>query len=225
MPSERTWPPYAGAAAGPVVRATPRALAQGARRAAGAVLGALLVAGAAWAQAPAPGAGLTVPQRLALCAACHNNDGRSTLTDIPSLAAQPKVFLETQLVMIREGLRDVPQMKGLLDGVSDADLVAMAAHYNALPLAPQPFPLRADAFERGQALASRALCNSCHLPTYLGQQQVPRVAGQREDYLLHTMRQFRDGKAVGRDSIMASSLYGMTDAQLGDLAHFLSHVK
>lgn len=168
---------------------------------------------------------MTVAQRLAVCAACHNADGRSTLADIPSLAAQPQVFLETQLVMIREGLRDVPQMKGMLDGVPDADLVAMAAHYAALPLVPQPAPRRADAFERGQALAGRALCNSCHLPTYLGQQQVPRVAGQREDYLLHSMRQFRDGKAVGRDSIMASSLYGMTDAQLGDLAHFLSQVK
>lgn len=182
-------------------------------------------AASAVAQTAAPAA-MPVAQRLALCAACHNADGTSTLADIPSLAAQPKVFLETQLVMIREGLRDVPQMKGMLDGVTDADLVAMAAHYAALPLEARPATrLRPDAFERGQALAGRALCNSCHLPTYLGQQQVPRVAGQREDYLLHTMRQFRDGKAVGRDSIMASSLYGMTDAQLGDLAHFLSHVK
>jgi cytochrome c553 len=214
MPAERTRPPARGAAVARVAAAV----------VAGWLAGGLMT-GAAWAQAPAPGASLTVPQRLALCAACHNADGRSTLADIPSLAAQPKVFLETQLVMIREGLRDIPQMKGQLDGVSDADLVAMAAHYAALPLVPQPAPRRADAFERGQALAGRALCNSCHLPTYLGQQQVPRVAGQREDYLLHTMRQFRDGKAAGRDSIMASSLYGMTDAQLGDLAHFLSQVK
>ena len=50
------------------------------------------------------------------------------LTDIPSLAGQPRVFLENQLVVIREGLRDIPAMKGLLDGVSDADLAAMASH-------------------------------------------------------------------------------------------------
>ena len=108
---------------------------------------------------------------------------------------------------------------------ADAELIAMAAHYAALPLVPQSAPLRTDAFERVKALAGRALCNTCHLPTYLGQQQVPRVAGQREDYLLHCMRQFRDGKTMGRDSIMASSLYGLTDLQLTDLAHFFSQVK
>ena len=43
---------------------------------------------------------------------------------MPSLAGQPKVFLENQLVMIREGLREIPAMTGLLTKLSDADLIA-----------------------------------------------------------------------------------------------------
>ena len=216
MRVEKSWPSRAGA---------PCARARWMAAWVGTACAWFAVGAAAQSATPAAPASIPVTQRLTVCGACHSADGRSTLADVPSLAAQPKVFLETQLVLIREGLRDVPQMKGMLDGVTDADLIAMAAHYAALPLAAQPGLRRTDAFERGKALSDRALCNSCHLPTYLGQQQVPRLAGQREDYLLYSMRQFRDGKAVGRDSIMASSLYGITDVQLLDLAHFLSQLK
>lgn len=37
----------------------------------------------------------------------------------PSLAGQPKLFIENQLVLIQEGLREILQMKGLLDKVTD----------------------------------------------------------------------------------------------------------
>ena len=194
----------------------------------GWLLAGWLLAGPAAAQTPAaPGAatGPSVAQRLAVCAACHGPDGNATLALSPSLAGQPKVFLENQLIVIREGLREIAPMKGLLDGVSDADVVAMAQHFTSLPPKAQPAPRRADAFARGQALAARTQCGSCHLPSYVGQQQMPRLAGQREDYLLHSMRQFRDGQAVGRDSIMASSLYGLKDNDLTDLAHFLAQLQ
>ena len=52
----------------------------------------------------------------AACTACHGPDGNSQIPAIPSLAGQPRVFIENQLVLIREGLRDVPAMKGMLMG-------------------------------------------------------------------------------------------------------------
>jgi cytochrome c553 len=54
---------------------------------------------------------------------------------------------------------------------------------------------------------------------------MPRLAAQREDYLLYSMRQFVSNQAVGRDTIMAASLHGMTDADLQALAHYLAHLK
>ena len=69
--------------------------------------------------------------QLAVCMACHGPQGNSQISTTPSLAGQPKVFLENKLVLIREGLREIPKMKGLLDGVSDADIVALATYFSA----------------------------------------------------------------------------------------------
>ncbi|MBL8382770.1 MAG: c-type cytochrome [Burkholderiales bacterium] len=177
--------------------------------------GLLLAAGAAIAQAP---------PRAATCAACHGADGNSAAPASPSLAGQPFVFLETQLVMIREGLREIAPMRGFLDRVSDAELSALARFYAAQPLRPAPAARRGAEFARGEALARDLLCGTCHLGTFRGREQMPRLAGQREDYLLHTMTQFRDGSATGRDTIMAATMRGLGDEDLRALAHYFAQL-
>ena len=52
-----------------------------------------------------------------------------------------------------------------------------------------------------------------------------RLAGQREDYLLAAMTQLRDNPGPGRDTIMAATLRGLSDADLGALAHHLATFK
>lgn len=189
-----------------------------------------------WAGAAAEAtAGSTVgaEQVKPLCAACHGAQGVSSIPNIPSLAGQPKVFIENQLVMIREGLREVPAMAGMLDKLGDADLTSLANWYAGLKLEGPAGPDAQASVTRasltrnaaGATMAKQALCGTCHLPTYLGQSQVPRLAGQREDYLQQTMVLMRDGKAVGRDSIMSSTLRGMSDEQLRDLAHYFSNLR
>jgi cytochrome c553 len=182
---------------------------------------ALLASGSAL-RAQDPGA-VPSPGHLALCAACHGAEGRSTNPQIPSLAGQPRVFIENQLVLIREGLRDVPQMKGVLDNLKDPDLVTLARYFNAQKPAPAVPATDTAAYRRGQALADRMHCASCHLPSYAGQQQVPRVAGQPEPFLRQSMQQLRDNPGPGRDSIMAAALHGLKDGDIADLAHFLAH--
>jgi cytochrome c553 len=163
-------------------------------------------------------------QRLALCASCHGADGSAQIKGVPSLAAQPKLFLENQLVLIREGMRDIPQMKGMLDGVADTELTALAQYYAALPLAPVPADRNAEVFARGGQLAEGMRCGICHLPNYVGREQIPRLAGQREDYLLHSMLQFKNNQAMGRDSNMAASVYGVSDQDLQDMAYYLARL-
>ncbi len=178
-----------------------------------------LIAGAgpaAWAQEPAA--------RLQACAACHGAEGKPALQGVPSLAGQPKVFLETQLVFIREGLREIPAMSGMLEGLSDQDLTAMASHFSSQ--SPQPVPADKDPvrYEKGRQLAQDNRCGTCHLPDYSGREQMPRLAGQREDYLLQTMQRFKNNQATGRDTLMAAALYGIPDPDLEAIAHFLSHL-
>jgi cytochrome c553 len=193
---------------------------------------AISLAQPSWAGAAA-GSTAGAEQVKPLCAACHGAQGVSSIPAIPSLAGQPKVFVENQLVMIREGLREVPAMTGMLDKLSDADLTSLATWYAGLKLdgpagstAPAPVTPQSSArIAAGATMAKQALCGTCHLPTYVGQSQVPRLAGQHEEYLQQTMILMRDGKAVGRDSIMSSTLRGMSDEQLRDLAYYFSNLR
>jgi cytochrome c553 len=171
-----------------------------------------------------PSWGQVSPQRLALCAACHGADGNSQIKGIPSLAAQPKLFLENSLILMREGMREVPAMKGMLDGVTDAEVIELANFYSALTLVTPPADTQADLFKKGEQLASGMRCGICHLPNYMGREQMPRLAGQREDYLLHSLLQFKNNQAMGRDSNMAASVYGVADADLQALSHYLARV-
>jgi cytochrome c553 len=196
--------------------------AEAVRRPWGAAVGAALLACAGLAH---PQQGTPTP-RLEACMACHGPQGNSQIPTIPSLAGQPRVFIENQLVLIREGMRVVPEMKGLLDGVPDAEIVQMAAYFSAQKPAPAAVGAPDEAtYRRGEALAGRAHCASCHLPDYSGRQQIPRLAGQPEAFLLQSMKQFRDHPGPGRDTIMAATLHGMKDAELADLAHYLAHRK
>ena len=169
-------------------------------------------------------ANIKAPERAALCMACHGPQGISQVPNIPSLAAQPKTYLENKLVLIREGLRDIPAMKGTLDGVPDTELTALARYFSA-QTAPRASTAKRDlqSFQRGQELAKSALCGTCHLPDHRGRDQVPRLASQHETYLRNVMKEYRDNPGPGRDTVMAAALYGVNDAQLKDLAHFFAH--
>ena len=162
--------------------------------------------------------------RLVACAACHGIDGNSKTSASPSLAGQPKTFLENQIIMIREGIRVIPAMTGQLDGIPDKEVIALAKHFSSQTLKPLESKRDDALFKRGEQLSRQMLCGTCHLADYKGRDQMPRLAGQREDYLLHSMRQFRNNQAIGRDTIMAASLYGISDADLTAIAHYLSQL-
>ena len=162
------------------------------------------------------------PAAAAACMACHGPGGNSAVPAIPSIAGQPRVFLENQLVLIREGLRDVPSMKAVMGSLSDEEIVALARHFTAQSVLVPAGPVQADKRQAGAEVSRRALCATCHLPGYTGQNQVPRLAGQQEAYLAVTLRMYRDKPDPGRDTAMSAPLYGLNDADLGNLAHYLS---
>ncbi len=166
-----------------------------------------------------------IKSKIQVCGACHGADGNSKIAGTPSLAGQPKTFLENQMVVIREGMRNIPAMTGQLDGISDAEIVAIAKFYSTSPVVSQAGDMNTALFNKGQIISKEALCGTCHLPNYVGRDQMPRIAAQREDYLFYSMKQFRSNQATGRDTIMAASLYGMSDDDLKAIAHYLSQLK
>ncbi len=182
-----------------------------------ALLTALFLAAAG---APAP-----AQERAAACVACHGADGHSAIPGTPSLAAQPQIFLENYLVMTREGLRGTEIMQALLKGVADADIVALARHFSALPAKGGGGPVDEALFRRGRELAEKQNCGSCHLPDFSGRDQMPRLAGQREEFLAEVMLQYRQNRRPGGDTLMAAALYGIAEADFKALAHYFSRLK
>ena len=157
------------------------------------------------------------------CTACHGPAGNSLAPSVPSIAGQPRLFIENQLVLIREGLRDVPAMKAVMGSVVDEEIVALARHFSAQPALTPPGTVQDAKYRAGAEVSRRALCGTCHLPDYSGQNQVPRLAGQHEEYLVVTMKMYRDNPAPGRDTAMSAVLRGLQDAELANLAHYFAH--
>ncbi|HET7730154.1 MAG TPA: c-type cytochrome [Usitatibacter sp.] len=169
---------------------------------------------------PAP-----LAEKVKACEACHGPGGNSAMANTPSIAAQPVLFLENQLVYFREGLRNAPVMQEVAKGMKDEDITALARHFGAQK-AKVVAPSAGDKamLERGKALAGAQHCGQCHLPKYEGRDQMPRLAAQREDYLLEAMIGYRDGKRTGADTTMTEVLYGMSDADIKALAHYLARI-
>ncbi len=158
------------------------------------------------------------------CAACHGENGRSAMEGTPSLAGQPALFVTTQMILFREGLRQVPAMTAVAEGMADGAIEDLAAYFASLPPGPPEDrrPRDEALFAAGQALIGPRNCAVCHLPSLTGREQVPRLVGQREDFLARTMAEYRDGIRVGADSQMNGAVVGLTDEQIGALAHYLS---
>ena len=71
-----------------------------------------------------------------------------------------------------------------------------------------------------EALAAKMRCGSCHLPTLAGEEQMPRLAGQRIDYMLAQLKAYRDSTRSGADALMANAVANIPDADLVALAHY-----
>ena len=50
--------------------------------------------------------------------------------------------------------------------------------------------------------------------------QMPRLARQRIDYLVHALKEFRDNQRSGADTLMSNVVAGVPDADLTALAHY-----
>lgn len=162
-------------------------------------------------------------ERAAFCAACHGADGNSPDPEVPSIAGQPKLFVENQLVLFREELRRSEVMQPVVRGMKDAEIVALAEHFSKLPVrSMESGATDAALAARGAELAKELRCGICHVSDYRGQKQVPRLAGQREAYLEREMAAYRDNRRTGGDTIMAATLRGVADADLKALAHYLA---
>ena len=165
-------------------------------------------------------------EHLSTCFACHGEKGQSQLPEVPSLGAQPVFYTLVELVMFRDKLRITEPMNEMTKGLSDNDLRTVSDIIAKLPppepVSDTPGPARMD---RGRVLAQQNRCNFCNQSNFQGLDNVPRLAAQREDYLLKSLRAYKDNSRRGYDAQMSEVVYAMKDEDFVDLAYFLARVK
>ena len=168
----------------------------------------------------------TVQERLPECFACHGKNGQSENPGVPSLGAQQSFYVTVQLLMFRERMRVSDPMNDMMKGLSDDDLRNFADIIAKLP-PPQPAegPTDDARIVRAMALVVQNRCDFCHTPNLGGQQNVPHIAAQREDYLVKALRGYKDNSRRGYDPFMASVTEPISDEQILDLAYYIARVK
>jgi cytochrome c553 len=168
----------------------------------------------------------SVKDRLPTCLACHGENGQSANAGVPSLGGQQVYYVTVQLLMFRDRLRIADPMNDMANGLTDDDLQTFADIITKLP-PPQPAsdPVDEARITRAKALVEQNRCNFCHLANFVGQQNVPHIADQREDYLVKALRGYKNNSRHGYDASMADVIAPIADDQILDLAYYIARVK
>jgi cytochrome c553 len=165
-------------------------------------------------------------EKAELCVACHGENGISQTENIPSLAAQPDQFIQWQLVFFRAGTRKNEQMQPIVEQLNNDDIRNLGAYFASLapPKNPKPDD-NPDLSKKGAQAAAGRRCASCHTDSYAGTKAVSRVAGQREDYLVKALHDYKSGvRNGGGMAAMAEVAYPLSGEEIEALAHYLAHL-
>jgi cytochrome c553 len=175
---------------------------------------------------PASAADETVKEKAAQCTPCHGETGISQTENTPSLAGQPDLYLQWQLVFFRSGSRKNEIMQPTAEQLSNEDVRNLSAYFASLqpPKASEPDD-NPDLSKKGAQAAAGRRCASCHTDTFAGTKAVPRLAGQREDYLTKALHDYKSNVRVGGGvAAMADVAYSLSEEEIQALAHYLAHL-
>jgi cytochrome c553 len=178
--------------------------------------GALATARAAFAQAPA------APPKGDACAACHGPNGNSQQPLYPVLAGQTSRYLYLQLRDFQEGRRSNELMTPMAAGLSRDEMRALADWFSNQKPAPTAFKIDPEKARLGKLKSEETLCTMCHLGGFVGQNEIPRVAGQHHDYVVKQLLDFKNRKRTNDAGNMTSVASTLSEADVENLAHYIA---
>jgi cytochrome c553 len=167
----------------------------------------LAMGNSAWAQGDAAGAKLAEQ-----CVACHGPGGNSQNPDYPVLAGQSWRYIYIQLKDFKEGRRNDPVMS------------ALGNYFAAVK--PQPIAFKADSakVEAGRKISDAVLCPMCHLGGFVGQNEIPKVAGQYPQYIRKQLLDFRAKRRTNDAGNMTSVAGTLSDDDIENLTQYIANL-
>ena len=156
-------------------------------------------------------------QLAANCIGCHGSIGHGGHTDhnpAPNLYAQQPSYLINQLNAFKTGTRSNAIMNAMASNLSDEDIKNIAAYFSNVPTVKRESNLPLAKIGKEKA----SMCLGCHGSSAEGNGQYPRLAGQRADYLVNQLANFKAGlrkngqmqaiaKTLNEDDMQALAAY------------------
>ena len=184
------------------------------------------------AQAYAKGDAAAGQAKSALCAACHGIDGNSTVATWPKLAGQHEQYLTRQVHLIKSGARMVPEMAGIVPGLSDQDIEDISAYFasqsNSGGVADESMiELGERIYRAGNADSGVPACMACHGPAGEGNplSGYPALSGQHSVYVAKALTKFRAGENWGEkdapSQVMNGSAAALTDEEIQAVSSYI----
>ena len=165
------------------------------------------------------------------CAACHGQTGISAAPSFPHLAGQQTSYTAKQIMDIRDGNRNVPEMVGQVDNFSDQDAWDVAAYFAEqdpnIGQAKDDAELLArgkELYRAGDIAKGIPACAACHTPTGngIGTAVYPAVSGQFAEYTVGTLQAFAAGeRANDPNAIMRDIASQMSDGDMEAVANYI----
>lgn len=183
---------------------------------------ATLITGAGWAHATEP-----ISLVRAQCAVCHGERGESAHPEFPQLAGQNAVYLRKQLQDFKTGARQHESMTTIARALSDEQVQLLADYFSrqrAQVLGSEDellMQLGHYIYERGNIYNQVPACKSCHSSTALGNERMPRLAGQHPKYIENQLRRFQSRQRHNDSGAMTFVTQGLSELELRGVSAYL----
>jgi cytochrome c553 len=178
-----------------------------------------LMTGVSPAHAQAPDA---IKDKVAICAACHGVTGNNANPQYPVLAGQTARYIYTELRDFKEGRRHDPNMDAIVQPLSREDMLALADYFSKQKQASSTFKADPAKAAAGRKKADEVLCTMCHLGGFVGQNEIPRVAGQHYEYIKKQLADFKARRRTNDAGNMTSVASTLSDDDIENLAQYVT---
>jgi cytochrome c553 len=159
-----------------------------------------------------------------VCFACHGPGGNSTNPDYPILAGQTWRYIYIELKDFKAGRRSDPQMSPMAANLSQDDMILLGQFFAAQKQAPIKFEADGAKVEAGRKVSDAVLCPMCHLGGFVGQNDIPRVAGQWPQYVKKQLADFKARRRTNDAGNMTSVAATLSDADIENLSQYIGNL-
>jgi cytochrome c553 len=163
-----------------------------------------------------------MPDKAAVCVACHGPNGNASMPNTPSLAGQNARYIYLELRDFQEGRRQNPLMSPMAANLTRDDMRELATYFSEQKLSNKNFRADPEKAKLGLAKADETLCAMCHLGEFRGQNEIPKVAGQNYDYIVKTLLDFKAKNRTNDAGNMTSVANTLSPADIENLAHYIA---